>query len=76
MSHASEVAARAAKNITEGEYKDIYWWGAIFCGHFLPFFLLSSPFSWAPFLAVPFILGGLYCYEHVFVMAPQKIPNS
>ena len=76
MSHASEVAARAAKNITQGEYREIYWWGAIFCGHFLPFFLLSSSFVWAPSLAVLFILGGLYCYEHVFVMAPQKIPNS
>ena len=31
MSHASEVAARAAKNITQGEYREIYWWGAIFC---------------------------------------------
>ncbi|MDJ0757652.1 MAG: polysulfide reductase NrfD [Ardenticatenaceae bacterium] len=81
--HASEVAARAAHDISHGTYKNHFWWGSIALGHVLPAGLLIL--SWfAPavigtvFLATAGLAtaAGLYFYEYAFVMAPQEIPNS
>ncbi len=83
--HASEVAARAAHRITHGPHARTFWGGAMFLGHLVPLVLLALegvPDAGAAGLgigsafAVAAALVGLYCYEHVFVMAPQEIPNS
>lgn len=76
MSHASEVAARAAKLITKGRYKHHFWTGAIVLGHLVPLALLFAGAPWALALAGVLSIAGLYLYEHAFVMAPQEIPNS
>ncbi len=74
MSHSSEVAARAAHEITHGKYKNQFWWGAIVAGHVLPFVLtIFTPLA-AP--AALLSLAGLYFFENAFVMAPQEIQNS
>ena len=79
--HASEVAAKAAHEISHGHYKNHFWWGSIGLGHILPLALMLT----AVFLSNSPILGviaglatgvGLYLYEYAFVMAPQEIPNS
>ncbi len=80
--HASEVAARAAREIRKGRHARSFWWGAIVLGHVLPLALLlisssSISSSLVPgALAALFATIGLYAYEHAFVMAPQEIPNS
>ena len=74
--HASEVAARAAHEISGGKYKGHFWGGAVVVGHLLPIGLLIP--NMAPLSAVAAVLAviGLYFYEHAFVMAPQEVPNS
>ncbi|MCP5098037.1 MAG: polysulfide reductase NrfD, partial [Chloroflexi bacterium] len=74
--HASEVAAKAAHEISYGRYKNQFWWGSIGMGHVLPLalLLLSNPFING--IAAIGAITGLYLYEHAFVMAPQEIPNS
>jgi formate-dependent nitrite reductase membrane component NrfD/ferredoxin len=79
--HASEVAARAAHDISHGRYKNYFWWGSISLGHVIPLALaLAAAFiNDQPIVAA--IAGlcaviGLYFYEYAFVMAPQDIPNS
>ncbi|MCA9649351.1 MAG: polysulfide reductase NrfD [Myxococcales bacterium] len=74
--HASEIAARAAHEISHGRYRQRFWWGSVVTGHLLPLALLL-PGS-APLAGVGALLAGvgLYLYEHAFVMAPQEIPNS
>jgi Fe-S-cluster-containing dehydrogenase component/formate-dependent nitrite reductase membrane component NrfD len=74
--HASEIAARAAHEITHGRYRQRFWWGSIGLGHVVPFALLLT--ASVPAVAVGALLAGvgLYFYEHAFVMAPQEIPNS
>jgi formate-dependent nitrite reductase membrane component NrfD len=80
--HASEVAARAAHNISHGRYKNHFWGGSITLGHIVPIvlLLLAIPMSTLlPALAAGAGLCaiiGLYLYEYVFVMAPQEIQNS
>jgi Fe-S-cluster-containing dehydrogenase component/formate-dependent nitrite reductase membrane component NrfD len=74
--HASEVAARAAHEITHGRYKNIFWWGVIALGHALPLALLVTAEPVLAALAAVLAVVGLYLYEHAFVMAPQRIPNS
>jgi formate-dependent nitrite reductase membrane component NrfD len=76
MPHASEVAARAAHEISHGRYAGQFWYGAVGVGHLLPFglALLASPLFDA--LAAIAAVAGLYLFEHAFVMAPQEIPNS
>lgn len=76
MPHPSEIAARAAHEISHGRYRSLFWLGSVVVGHLVPFALLftGSPALYA--VAGLAAVAGLYCYEHAFVMAPQEIPNS
>jgi formate-dependent nitrite reductase membrane component NrfD/ferredoxin len=82
MPHASEVAARAAHDISHGKYRRHFWGGAIGLGHLLPLVLILlagvgaavSPLLLA--IAALAAVAGLYLFEYVFVMAPQEVPNS
>jgi Fe-S-cluster-containing dehydrogenase component/formate-dependent nitrite reductase membrane component NrfD len=79
--HPSEVAARAAHDISHGHYRNKFWWGAIALGHVLPLALLMVSYfigdaGLLPAVAGAAAIAGLYLYEYVFVMAPQDIPNS
>ena len=83
MPHASEFAARAAHEISHGHYRDLFWYGSIAVGHVVPLLLAALAIvvwpAWAPWLgaaAALLAIGGLYAYEHAFVMAPQEVPNS
>jgi len=79
--HASEVAARAAHDISHGHYKNTFWWGSSTLGHIVPLvltvvilFVTDRPLLGA--IAGLCAIIGLYLFEYAFVMAPQDIPNS
>lgn len=81
MPHASEVAARAAHEISHGKYHH-FWGGSIVVGHVLPLAILlvaasagAISASWMAIAALATVVG-LYLFEYAFVMAPQEIPNS
>ncbi len=74
MPHASEVAARAAHDITHGRYRKHFWIGSIGVGHVVPMVLFIVP-GLGPVAALAAI-AGLYAFEYAFVMAPQDVPNS
>ncbi len=76
MSHASEIASRAAKDITQGSFKTMFWFGAILIGHIIPTLIALMNIPYFEFLAPLLVFIGLYFYEYAFVTAPQKIPNS
>jgi formate-dependent nitrite reductase membrane component NrfD len=76
MPHASEVAARAAHDISHGRYKNHFWWGSIALGHIVPLALLFPGLPLLSTLAALCSMVGLYFFEYAFVMAPQDIPNS
>ena len=79
--HASEVAAKAAHEISHGHYRKHFWWGSIALGHVAPLVLVLAA---TLLTAQPFIgavaglcaIAGLYFFEYAFVMAPQELPNS
>jgi formate-dependent nitrite reductase membrane component NrfD len=82
MPHASEIAARAAHDISHGKYKNYFWGGAIVVGHIVPLALLivaalggTVSFGLVAIAALATI-AGLYLFEYAFVMAPQEVPNS
>jgi Fe-S-cluster-containing dehydrogenase component/formate-dependent nitrite reductase membrane component NrfD len=79
--HASEVAAKAAHEISHGHYRKHFWWGSIALGHVAPLVLIlaallltAQPFFGA--VAGLCAIAGLYLFEYAFVMAPQELPNS
>jgi Fe-S-cluster-containing dehydrogenase component/formate-dependent nitrite reductase membrane component NrfD len=77
MPHASEVAARAAHDITRGNYRNHFWLGSLTLGHVIPLALVFfAGGSLAGVAAAVCSLIGLYFFEYAFVMAPQEIPNS
>jgi len=76
MPPASETAARAAWEITHGRYARSFWFGSVITGHLIPLALLGVAWNPAGIVAAVAALVGLYLYEHAFVMAPQRIPNS
>ena len=73
VNHASDTAKAAAHSITHGKYKNLFWAGAILIGNVAPIILIGLKL---PSLGALLALIGLYIYEHIFVMAPQHIPNS
>ena len=76
MPHASEVAARAAHEISHGRYAAEFWAGAVGIGHLLPIVLVLWGLPAFDVLAAFAALVGLYLFEHAYVMAPQEVPNS
>ncbi len=78
--HASEVAAKAAHEISHGRYKNHFWLGSIGLGHAVPLLisLVASSTGQPLWGAISGICAaaGLYLYEYAFVMAPQEIANS
>jgi hypothetical protein len=76
MPHASEIAARAAHDISHGKYKDHFWRGSVILGHIVPLALLLLGVTPLVALAGLCAIAGLYFFEYAFVMAPQEIPNS
>ncbi len=76
--HASEIAARAAHEISRGRYATRFWWGVIVLGHLVPLgaLLLGAASLPVALLGLLCATVGLYLYEYAFIMAPQEIPNS
>lgn len=76
MPHSTDIAARAAHEISHGRYRMHFWAGSIGLGHVAP--LLLGLVAWQPTLALAGLCAivGLYLYEYAFVLAPQEIPNS
>ena len=74
--HASEVAVRAAHEISHGRYSKHFWLGSIVLGHLMPLGLVASGNVVAVVLAAVESLVGLYLYEYAYVMAPQEVANS
>ena len=75
-SFASEVAMLGHREMTNGRFRNHYWWGGIGLGHVLPMALFFAFSSIALPVAVLCVFVGLFFYEYAFVMAPQHIPNS
>lgn len=73
--HASEVAAKAAHEITHGRYK-MHYRISLIAGHIVPLALLATGLVPLAVLAALTTVVGLYFYEYAFVMAPQEVPNS
>jgi Fe-S-cluster-containing dehydrogenase component len=70
--HATEDAHRAARLIRE----DLrFTTGVLAAGHLVPLALLWSNPGLAP-LAAGFALAGLLLFEHLYVQAPQELPNA
>lgn len=76
MPHASEVAAKAAHDISHGRYREYFWVGGILIGHLAPLGLVLVAHPLALAIAGLCAIAGLYAFEYAFVMAPQDVPNS
>jgi len=78
MPHATDTARYAARLITHGPFRRIFWGGAVVLGGLLPALLLAVGGAHAGLtgLAGLLVLAGLLAYEWCFVMATQGVPNS
>ena len=59
-----------------GEYRIWFWVGGIFCGHVLPLTVLFGAGTGFGTIVAVGALFGLFCYEYVFILAGQTVPNS
>jgi Fe-S-cluster-containing dehydrogenase component/formate-dependent nitrite reductase membrane component NrfD len=76
--HPTLDAATTVTMITKGRYKNLFWFGVIFVGNILPFVLLLTV-ELSPVIMGAIgimVLIGIYCTEHIWVEAPQRIPLS
>jgi len=74
--HASELARRAAREMTAGRYRLAYWAGGIGLGHAAAILLGLAGGPVGMLLALVAASAGLFAYNLAFVMAPQDQPNS
>jgi len=75
MPHSTDNSAYAARLITHGPFKLMFWGGAVFAGGILPLcMLILVPVSLAS--SAVLALLGLLAFEWCFVMAGQSVPNS
>jgi Fe-S-cluster-containing dehydrogenase component/formate-dependent nitrite reductase membrane component NrfD len=74
--HETETARLAARSITHGRHRSLLLKVVLPVGHVLPitFFSMGGDTNLA--IAGLCALIGLATYEHIFVTAPQEIPNS
>jgi hypothetical protein len=75
VKYGTNEARMALHDMIFGRYRPLFWWGSIITGHLIPICLLiwATPLTWLASIAA---IIGLYCYEHAYVMAPQRVPNS
>ena len=78
MPHSTDTAAYAARLITRGPFRQMFWGGAVAVGLVFPVILLSVGWGHAALVgaAGALVLAGLLAYEWCFVMAAQSVPNS
>ena len=78
LRRGSENARYAARLITHGRYRALFWLGAMLAGVVLPGLLLAfdAANSMGLELAGVLALAGLLAFEWCFVMAAQGVPNS
>lgn len=76
--HPTLDAATTVTMITKGRYKNLFWFGVMFVGNILPFVLLLTIDLSPVMMGVIgiMVLIGIYCTEHIWVEAPQRIPLS
>jgi len=76
--HGGTNRRYAARLITHGPYRWLFWIGALLLGALLPLALLSLGSASALLVdaAVVLSLGGMFAFEWCFVMAGQSVPNS
>jgi Fe-S-cluster-containing dehydrogenase component/formate-dependent nitrite reductase membrane component NrfD len=79
MPHGTQDAATAARLITRGSFKQLFWGVVIGLGHAVPVLLLvlvpGSPMV-ISLLAGALALVGLLAFEHVWLLAGQSVPLS
>jgi formate-dependent nitrite reductase membrane component NrfD len=78
MPHVTDTAAYAARLITRGPLRFIFWGGGVVLGVALPVVLLAAGWGHVGPVAAAgaLVLAGLLAYEWCFVMAAQGVPNS
>jgi Fe-S-cluster-containing dehydrogenase component/formate-dependent nitrite reductase membrane component NrfD len=76
--HPTKNAGYAARIITHGSYRALFWAGTIVLGGLLPLLLLCLGASSAVLVGLSGLLGlgGLLAFEWCIVMAGQRVPNS
>jgi formate-dependent nitrite reductase membrane component NrfD len=77
MPHSTDNSAYAARLISHGPFKQLFWGGAVVLGGIVPLGLLVAPFDfYSTAIAAVLALVGLLIFEWCFVMAGQSVPNS
>jgi formate-dependent nitrite reductase membrane component NrfD len=74
--HASLDAAAAARLLTSGPWRTVFWGGVVVAGTLVPALLLVAGSPLTTGLAALLALLGLYLYEDCWVKAGQAVPLS
>ena len=69
-------AKAAMKMIVSGQFRRMFWLGALLAGNAVPFALLVAGGSTFVAVAGVLVLIGIYLTEHIWIRAPQLIPLS
>jgi Fe-S-cluster-containing dehydrogenase component/formate-dependent nitrite reductase membrane component NrfD len=73
--HANRDVTLAARLITHGPWRVIFWGGVVAAGTLLPLVLIW-PNAWTATLAALLALVGLWLYEDLWIKAGQSVPLS
>lgn len=75
-SHLTEDSSRTAHAIARGQYRNLFWFGAVVLGSIVPILCaLLIPSGLMP-VAGLCALAGVFVGQHIWVRAPQQVPLS
>ncbi len=83
--HPTSAAKKTVALITNGPYRNWFWYGVIFLGNVLPMAIFIDHWlDWIPGniqsiaygIGAVMVLAGVFIAQHVWVRAPQQIPLS
>src|SRR5262249_18838172 len=72
--HPNADAAAAARVVTQGSSRLLFWGGVVVAGTLVPAVCLLASSALPAALASLLALGGLYCWEECWVRAGQSVP--
>jgi formate-dependent nitrite reductase membrane component NrfD len=76
LTHSTRAAKQAAKMMTRGRFRRLFWGGNVLLGAALPLLICLLGWSWLLPVAGLMVMVGVYVSQHLLVYVPQQIPLS
>lgn len=69
----TEAARQCVRQMGQGSFGDLFWWGALGLGHAVPMGLMMLDHSLVVAQAPFYIWAGLFCFAYAYLLVPYSV---